>query len=182
LERATLRCERRLGISDFRNVTEAGLLEMRHDRPQKATTRLSSRSESVTPYRHPGFNERPKQPRPDSALMVDGVAFCWPALVAPRVAWVIRRQRSQPERCQQTSFDGINNLPSTVVIDQRKRQPANGQDLIGTERRVLGPCLVIDVDDVCKIAVVIAPVPSTEGGKTTRELVAPVRLDLRRDP
>ena len=97
-----------------------------------------------SPYRRhaqPGVHERAHQPGPDGALMIGGVARRGAAFVARRVAGLAGRERAQAERRQQAAFDGVDDAPRAIAVDQRVRQSADGEDLIRPARGIDRPAM-----------------------------------------
>jgi hypothetical protein len=79
------------------------------------------------------------------------------------------------------------------ALDEGKRQPADGEDLVGTQRGIDGACPVIRIDDVVEASPLFVPEPFSKArepslesapqrvraeGAAGRERVEPERLDL----
>src|SRR5579883_3534415 len=108
----------------------------------------------------PGINERPNQPRPDSPLMIGGVARSQVAVIGRLVVRLSRRQRTQAQRRKQTLAYHVHHWMPAILIEDRMRE-RDGKNLIGTARWIVALLAVHHVIEVSALGVPEAPI---EGG------------------
>src|SRR5437870_3297727 len=105
----------------------------------------------------PRLDEWTNEPRPDGALMVNGIALARAALVVrciTRLAW---RERAQTHGRKQKHLHRIDNTTCFVFRQQGERQSANSEDLVRSECKIDYAGLVIAIDDVSKITSLFVP-------------------------
>src|SRR5262249_23677218 len=156
---AAARGERRVGVEDLANRSNAGVIEMR----SKSSDGLHRACAVVWKDSQPGIDERPNQPGPDRTLMVRRVARTSIAVVTRLEFRVSRRERTKAHRRQQPISHRFDNwLPA--FRRQHRVWQGNGENLI---RPALGVNAAgtsfFGVDDVIKITAVRIPKTVVEG-------------------
>src|ERR1019366_4742705 len=145
-------------------------------------------------HAHPCLDEGAHQPRPYGSLMGRGVAPAAIAAVVRSVAGLAGRERAQPDGCQQSLLDRIDDAARVRSFYDRKRQAADREDLIGPERAVEFSYDMIAVDYVIEAPTGFIPearherefpasiqqLPLVVGLARDLERVEPQRLDLDR--
>ena len=85
------------------------------------------------------------------------------------ITGLVRRQRAQAERRQQLLLDRGERAARPLALDQRHRQAADREDLVRSDRAVVTPGLVIDVDHIEQAGALLVPKALAEGPAATRE-------------
>ena len=98
----------------------------------------ASRRRAVAAHAHPRLDERPGQPRPDGALVVGGVALADAALVARGVAGSPGASDRSPSGVHSCASTASTTARARSPVEQRERQAADREDLVGAEARVGG--------------------------------------------
>ena len=148
LKRAAARRVRRVGIHNLRDVAQPGLAEMLVERREEAMAGLVERGLGATADAEPCFHEWPDEPRPHSSLVITAVPLPDISVVACAIAGLPGRQTAQALRSQESALDGFHHRPRSVVLEQAKRQPADGEDLIGPQAGIRSALLVVAVDHI----------------------------------
>src|SRR5204862_416067 len=149
LSDAAARRERRPGIEDFADRTDAGF----GDDGFKAGEETARPLRFVRVDLEPGVDERPDQPGPHRALVIGGIAGAQIAEIARLEIGFVWRQRAQSDRRQQLGLDRIDDFRPTLFVEHRTRQ-RNREDLVRPERCII---TVLAVDDVVEIAALVMP-------------------------
>ena len=105
---------RRFGIANFRDVTESSLVQMLIDWWKKFCAGFSFCFGCGAAYAHPRFDKWTHQPRPDRALMVNGIALPRAALIVRRITRLAWGERTQTQWRKQKHLDCIDNMPRFV--------------------------------------------------------------------
>src|SRR5437773_8342799 len=100
---------RRVGVSDFGNVTETGFSQMIEQRLQIGAARLPLGSRGVAVNPRPGINIRAEEPRPHSALMIGAVALMHSECITRCVAGFAWRKRAQTQRSPEVILHRLDN-------------------------------------------------------------------------
>src|SRR5262249_32315906 len=124
------------------------VVEMQEERFEKAGARLALRLSRRAAHAYPRLHEGAHEPRPDGTLVIGSVALADAALIARRVAGLIRRERAEAEWRQQPSLDGVDDTPSSRTIEHRERQTPDREDLVRAKRWVDGASPVVYIDHV----------------------------------
>ena len=61
------------------------------------------------------------------------------AFVTRRVAGLAGRQRAKAQRREQLRLDGVDDAARALAVEQRERQPADGEDLVRAQGGVVQP-------------------------------------------
>src|SRR5207244_10503020 len=74
----------------------------------------------------PRLDEWTNEPRPDGALMVNGIALARAALVVRCITRLAGSERAQPDRRKQKHFHRIDNPTRFLFRQKHERQSADG--------------------------------------------------------
>src|SRR5882762_6415241 len=138
---------RRFGITDFRDVTQAGMIQMLVERRKKSCTRLLSYVSVRTVDAYPRLNKRADQPGPDRTLVIDRISRTRVALIMRRVSAFSGRERAQTHRRSQKHLHRIDNSARFFFRQQRERSSADGKDLVWSECEIDSAGLVIAINN-----------------------------------
>ncbi len=155
---------------------------MRQQWVDKPPPRVTSSGGRMATYSDPRFDEGAHQPGPDGPLVIGNIPARRVAFVPCRIGRFTWRQRPQTDRRQQSVLDGIDNPSRAFSLNQRKRQPANGQNLIRAEGVVAGAGNMINVDDVRQMTGRFVPKTFEKRAASSLESLAPRGVSLRRNP
>src|SRR5262249_5946183 len=122
------------------------------------------------------------EPRPDGSLVVGAVPLPWSAFVTADVGGIRRRQRSQTERRRETRLDGVDDAPSGLALEDREREPADGEDLVRPDRGIRLARPVIRVHHVVETPRRLVPESLVESGEAPVVEVSPPVGERRRRP
>src|ERR1700693_6071061 len=176
LERAAARGVRRIAVGDLADVAEPRLVGVAQERVEEPLARLSPRLDSPSPDAHPGLHEGPREPRPRRPLVVRPVALRDASGVMAGIVGISGVESPQPERRPEPLLDRVHDAARRLPLEQRDREPADGEDLVGTEARVESPRDVAAVHDVVEEASLLVPEARGEGpAGLFRELAPPLR-------
>src|SRR5262245_58003365 len=134
----------------------------------------------IASHTNPCFNERPNQPRPSGALMVDSITRRRITEVLRRVSRLTGSQRSQSHRCQQVLLHRVHDSSRSFAFDEGDWKTSDREYLIGPQTVVARTGHMIDVDDIREKATVFVPKSLQEGNPAPIEYPTPGRLQVRR--
>src|SRR2546425_1081825 len=117
-------------------------------------------SASLTAFRMPGRSRRV------GAVRLRAVARAHPADVVRRVTGGSGCQRPQPGRRQKTRLHGVDDALGAISFEERQRQPADREDLVGAKRGVDRAVSMVHVDHVVQVPSVRVPEAFQEGPAT----------------
>ena len=142
----------RIGVGDLADVPQPGFFEVRPHGVDETSPRfpLNARVPTVRP--NPSVDEGTDQPRPDRALVVRTVALPNPTLVSRHVVRVAGRETPQADRRPELGLDALENDSRRRAVDEREREPAEREDLIGPKTIVSDPDLPVAVGHVRQIS------------------------------
>src|SRR5262249_12979175 len=107
----------------------------------------------------PGLDERAGEPGPDGAVVVGAIALGGAAGVVRVVARVGGIEGAQAGLGPQGALDGVDHGAGPGAGEDRVRDAADGEDLVGAAAGVDGAADVIGVDDVVELAALGVPEP-----------------------
>src|SRR5712691_2424145 len=171
LQRAPSWRVRRFAVRNLGDVTEARLVEMPKQRLQETDTGFAFGLGRVAPNTYPGLDERSEQPRPHRALMIGPVPLKHTPFVPRGIAGLPWCQRTQAKRGPEASLDRFHDAAGLVALEEREREPADGEDLVRAQGRVRYAGLMIAVDDIIEASGRFIP-------KSLAEALAPALEDL----
>src|SRR5262249_59624699 len=116
---------------DRRQVAGAGLGGGRARGRREAATRLGARGGGAAVNPQPCLDERADQPRPRRALVVGAVSLAHAAAVVRRVAGLAGGQRARAQRREQLALGRLHDLSGLLLLEERERQAARGEELLG---------------------------------------------------
>src|SRR5262245_34795699 len=89
------------------------------------------RRRRIATHSHPRFDERSHQPGPDGSLVIDTIASERITDIVSGIARLSGRQRSKPERRDETTLDQIDNAGCATGVEETNRQSPNRENLVG---------------------------------------------------
>src|ERR1700745_1594371 len=89
--------------------------------------------------------------------MISGVSCRNPSGIPRRESRLFRSKRSEAGWCPKLGFDTVNHLSSVDIRQQRKREAANGEDLVGTGEWIDRTRLMVNVDDIEQLLLGLVP-------------------------
>src|SRR5262249_57825248 len=101
--------------------------------------------------------ERAGGPGPRRALVVTAVALRHATLVLRAIARLARREGPRSHRRPQLGEGRVDDLACAAGVQNRERQAAGGEDLIGPQRGVRRSRHVIHVDHVVEAVSLLVP-------------------------
>ncbi len=145
---------RSLGIKNLRNLSEAGLGQMRFKTIQKSF-RLRAGFGVPAETLDPGGHQRTQKKWPDCALMIGVVSFQYASFIAGTIAWIVRCQCAKSYRSHELFLHEPEDVLCTIAWDEVIAQ-GDGVELIGPQADFVA---IRSVDDVIQVAAMFVSEP-----------------------
>ena len=172
----------RIAVSDFREMAQAGIVEMGPEGFDESQAGLLVRFARIPTNADPSLNKRARQPRPDGPLMIGRIPLSNRADIMAAIGGRSRLERAQAQRRPKQGFHKIDNLACRLFLQDRPRQPADGEDLIRSYRVVDRTPAMIDIDHIEQATSRLVPKSRLKRSETSLVNAAPARIERSADP